>query len=229
MSYILQLETSTEICSVAIARDGMTICEETSSRPNSHTEELTLLIQRCLEKAGIMSSGLAAVALSDGPGSYTSLRVGAATAKGLCFACNIPLLTMSSLDILMHGINRDGFTATDYIVCMIDARREEVYMGIYDAAGHRITTPGPIILDRDNIGDTLSVKNTWHLCGNGSRKFIKYEDGKHCIYHHSGTSASYMSRPVFEAFANEKFTPHKTFSPDYFKAPNITASKKKIL
>lgn len=229
MGYILQLETSTEICSVAISHNGVTVCEEISSRPNSHSEELTLLIKRCLESSGIKPADLCAVALSDGPGSYTSLRVGAATAKGLCFASNIPLITLGSLDILMHGLIKDGLGAGDCIACMIDARREEVYLGLYDVSGLKMAPPAPVVLDRDDFTSLVPGERTWHLCGNGAWKYRKYEGGRDCRYHHLSTSASYMSTPVFDAYIRGAFTPHKTFSPDYFKAPKITQSKKNLL
>ncbi len=128
--YILQIETSTNICSCAISIDGITAVEHTSTIENSHTELLTILIDRCVKGLSITYSQLKGISISSGPGSYTSLRVGTATAKGMCYALGIPLIGIDSLTILANGIN--NAEKDDIIIPMVDARRMEVYMAIYD-------------------------------------------------------------------------------------------------
>ena len=93
MALILLLETSTDVCSVALSKNGIVINIEESLESNTHTEKLTILIKQCLDGAGYSFKALDAVALSSGPGSYTSLRIGTATAKGICYAMGIPLIT----------------------------------------------------------------------------------------------------------------------------------------
>lgn len=229
MAYILQLETSTDVCSVAIGHNGSTVCLLESQRPNSHTEQLTVLIMDCLTQTGISPGELSAVALSDGPGSYTSLRVGAATAKGLCFACNIPLITISSLQILMHGVKSDALKAGDLVIAMIDARREEVYGSVFNRERMELMPPRSIILDEDDMTTYRSDHVTWHMCGNGTIKFRAYERGQKCMYHHTTASAEYMTGAAWEAYNNAIFKQVDTFSPDYIKMPHITSSRKKIL
>src|SRR5690554_2697780 len=101
--YILQLDTATPVCSVAISRDGVTICIKEMEGQNIHAERLTLFIVEVLKEAGISIGQLSAVAVAKGPGSYTGLRIGVSTAKGLCYAADLPLIAIDSLESLAHG------------------------------------------------------------------------------------------------------------------------------
>ena len=132
MPIILQLETSTDVCSVAISKDGKLINIAESQVLNSHSEVITLLIQSCLKESDLLISQINAIAISDGPGSYTSLRVGAATAKGLCYGLNIPMIAIDSLQILAAGVSQEYIADEDVIIPMIDARRMEVYTAVFD-------------------------------------------------------------------------------------------------
>src|SRR5690554_1548565 len=122
--YILNIETSTKNCSVTLAKNGNTvIIKEIAEQNFSHFEKLHLFIDEVLKQAEISFKELAAVALSKGPGSYTGLRIGASTAKGLCFALDIPLIALDSLQILAMQLTHNN----GLIIPMIDARRMEVY------------------------------------------------------------------------------------------------------
>ena len=171
MALILQIETSTEICSVALSNKGelLTCCESTES--NSHTEILTLLISRCMMDAGVKFSQIDAVAVSDGPGSYTSLRIGVATSKGICYAIGCPLIAISSLNTLIHGIPKEMVGTNDYLFPMIDARRMEVYMSTYDDQCNNVDAAKAVILDGESFSAYLKDNNKIHLCGNGARKW----------------------------------------------------------
>jgi tRNA threonylcarbamoyladenosine biosynthesis protein TsaB len=151
MPLILQIETSTEICSVALSKNGQLLYSVESDDPNSHTEKLTLLIQTCMVQTGYSFKQLDAIALSDGPGSYTSLRIGAATAKGICYAMDIPLLTFNSLTILANGIDTLLIGSDDIILPMIDARRMEVYTAVYDKQLKQLEEIQPLILDTQSF------------------------------------------------------------------------------
>ncbi|WP_125722711.1 tRNA (adenosine(37)-N6)-threonylcarbamoyltransferase complex dimerization subunit type 1 TsaB [Flavobacterium ustbae] len=130
MSFILNIETATKNCSVSIAKDGQTIvCNELSDEGYSHAEKLHVFIEEVIEKAGISAQDLAAVAVSQGPGSYTGLRIGVSAAKGLCYALNIPLIAVDTLQTLA---SQAGVT-DGKIIPMLDARRMEVYSAIFNS------------------------------------------------------------------------------------------------
>ena len=130
MSFILNIETATKNCSVAIAKNGETIlCKEIAEEGYSHAEKLHVFIEEAISEAGITVHDLVAIAVSQGPGSYTGLRIGVSAAKGLCFALNIPLIAVDTLQTLASQAK----VADGKIVPMLDARRMEVYSEIFDA------------------------------------------------------------------------------------------------
>lgn len=130
MTYILNIETATKNCSVALAKDGITIfSKELAEEGYSHAEYLHVFIEELIQKAGITYQQLNAIAVSQGPGSYTGLRIGVSAAKGLCYALNIPLIAVDTLQTLARQVQvEEGL-----IIPMIDARRMEVYSAIFDA------------------------------------------------------------------------------------------------
>ncbi|PJJ09546.1 tRNA threonylcarbamoyladenosine biosynthesis protein TsaB [Flavobacterium sp. 1] len=131
MSYILNIETATKNCSVALAKDGKTIlCKEIAEEGYSHAERLHVFIEEIISEAGIQLKDLTAIAVSQGPGSYTGLRIGVSTAKGLCYALDIPMIAIDTLQSLASKVKvTDGL-----IVPMIDARRMEVYSAVFSAS-----------------------------------------------------------------------------------------------
>jgi tRNA threonylcarbamoyladenosine biosynthesis protein TsaB len=229
MALILQLETSTEVCSVALSKNGQLIhCYETSDS-NSHTEKLTLLISKCMNDAGHKISQIDAVAVSDGPGSYTSLRIGVATSKGICYATGCPLIIVNSLNTLANGITKDKIHPNDIIVPMIDARRMEVYMAVFDDTFNIIDPTKAVILDSDSFSLFAGTKNRIHLCGNGAQKWWDIYATDQFSIHHTTTSAKYMTADAYNAYLEKRFTDMIDYTPNYFKSPNITKSLKKIL
>lgn len=130
MSFILNIETATKNCSVSVAKDGQTIvCSELADEGYSHAEKLHVFIEEVIAKAGISAQDLNAVAVSQGPGSYTGLRIGVSAAKGLCYALNIPLIAVDTLQTLA---SQAGVT-DGKIIPMLDARRMEVYSAIFNS------------------------------------------------------------------------------------------------
>ncbi|KAF2337407.1 tRNA (adenosine(37)-N6)-threonylcarbamoyltransferase complex dimerization subunit type 1 TsaB [Flavobacterium ginsenosidimutans] len=130
MSFILNIETATKNCSVSVAKDGKTIaCNELADEGYSHAEKLHVFIEEVIAKAGISVQDLNAIAVSQGPGSYTGLRIGVSAAKGLCYALNIPLIAVDTLQTLASQAGViDG-----KIIPMLDARRMEVYSAIFNS------------------------------------------------------------------------------------------------
>ncbi len=137
MALILNLETATTNCSVSIARDGDLLILKEHNTPNySHSEQLHVFIQEVLKEAKVSINQLDAIAISKGPGSYTGLRIGVSTAKGLCFALNLPLISIATLESMAHQVKIEKSTS---IISLLDARRMEVYAAVYD---HQYTEIG---------------------------------------------------------------------------------------
>src|ERR1700712_2866514 len=139
MSLILQIETATTVCSVALAEDGVVLaCKELEQR-NAHAEVITVFIDDLLKTTGKQYSELAAVAVSSGPGSYTGLRIGVSVAKGLCFALDIPLIAIETLEAMTDGFQGERTINRNEMLCpMIDARRMEVFTAVFDTDGNKI-------------------------------------------------------------------------------------------
>ncbi|HRO07605.1 MAG TPA: tRNA (adenosine(37)-N6)-threonylcarbamoyltransferase complex dimerization subunit type 1 TsaB [Saprospiraceae bacterium] len=227
MIAILNVETSTDVCSVAIAIDGKTIALQESFSPNSHTEKLTLLIQSCLKEANMTLQELDAVSVSDGPGSYTSLRIGAATVKAMCYALDKPLISVDSLTILASGISPNILNPEDIIISMIDARRNEVYASVFDFQSKKLSDIAPVILD-ENPFEHLSGAHIIYICGNGAEKYYNQYNNSAICLQHTFTSARFMETITYKLFQNNQFESVAYFSPDYIKSPNITKSTKKL-
>ena len=168
MSLILSLETSAKVCSVAIHDDTKLVATSEIHVEQSHASKLAVLIEEVKNKAGIELSQLAAVTISSGPGSYTGLRIGTSTAKGLCFSLGIPLISIGSLELLAFQMKEHN-PQNAYLCPMIDARRMEVYCLIVDAA---LTPTHPTeakVIDELSFKEYLD-KNKVLFFGDGSDK-----------------------------------------------------------
>lgn len=229
MSLILQLETSSDVCSVALSLKGKLVIVIESDQPNSHTEKLTLLIQECLAQAGYTISQLDAVAVSDGPGSYTSLRVGISVAKGICYAKDIPMIALDSLLILAQGIDKRQIEKEDLIIPMIDARRMEVYTSVFNYDLLRVQETVALIIENNPFAALISDNRKINICGSGSIKYYEHHKSEAIKLHHTKTSSSFMSLPSYDNYIINQFVDVAYYTPNYFKAPNITKSKSKLL
>ncbi|MFC6221609.1 tRNA (adenosine(37)-N6)-threonylcarbamoyltransferase complex dimerization subunit type 1 TsaB [Hymenobacter artigasi] len=172
-SLLLSLETSSPVCSVALHRmaDGSLVGQSELRLDKSHSTHLTILIEQLLENTSHQLADLAAVAVSDGPGSYTGLRIGAAAAKGLCFALDIPLVAVSTLKALAAQVANGTARPENHLFCpMLDARRQEVYAAIYTHDGQEMLAPTPLILDPDTLTEQLA-RHPILFFGNGAAKF----------------------------------------------------------
>jgi len=170
MTSILCIETSTDVCSVALTAGGAVVAAAEIREAQAHASRLAPLIQEVMAAAGIGSGDLSAVAVSKGPGSYTGLRIGTSTAKGLCYALNIPLIGIGTLDLLAW----QGITSTDVdretLLCpMIDARRMEVYCQVTDFSRKVVMPPSPVVVDESSFLELLNERSVLFL-GNGAAK-----------------------------------------------------------
>tara|TARA_R110002072_G_scaffold142804_4_gene288388 strand:+ start:40278 stop:40940 length:663 start_codon:yes stop_codon:yes gene_type:complete len=167
MTRILCIETATTNCSVALSENGSVIAfKEDNSNKYSHAERLHLYIEEVLQQASIEKTQLDYIAVSKGPGSYTGLRIGVSAAKGLCYALNIPLISVATLTSLAFQVNDNS----DYIVSMLDARRMEVYSAVFSSEGEEIRETKAEILDENSFSEYLE-KGKVAFIGNGVSKF----------------------------------------------------------
>src|SRR5690554_4073644 len=147
MSYILNIESATKNCSVSIGYQGETVAlKELSAEQFNHAEKLHTFILECLQSIGISLQDLAAVAVSKGPGSYTGLRIGVSAAKGFCYALDIPLISVDTLELLAHQLHVDD----GFLIPMIDARRMEVFTQTFNASKKAVGKPYSLIVETDS-------------------------------------------------------------------------------
>ncbi|HTB06856.1 MAG TPA: tRNA (adenosine(37)-N6)-threonylcarbamoyltransferase complex dimerization subunit type 1 TsaB [Bacteroidia bacterium] len=223
MALILNIETATSVCSVAIAKDGKVIALEESHEGNVHAEKTTRFIQNLFEKASLSLSDLDAIAIGSGPGSYTGLRIGTATAKGLCYALGTPLIGISTLKAMAITAAKKS-NRNDVVYCpMIDARRLEVYTAVFDNAGEEILPVQALILDNTSFAEYKNIA----FFGDGMPKMknlfpidtskLWLED----IY----ASAGNLSALAEEAFIQKDFMNLAYYEPFYLK--DFVAGKKK--
>lgn len=163
---ILSIETATTNCSVSLSKNGKTIVlKEDYDKGYSHAERLHVYIDDILKEAKVEAKDLDAISISKGPGSYTGLRIGVSSAKGLCYALDKPLISIYTLEALAHQVKcSDGV-----IVSMLDARRMEVYSAIFDSSYNQIRDTEAQILDETSFADYLEKGNVYFI-GNGVEK-----------------------------------------------------------
>lgn len=221
---ILMIETSTEWCSVAICKGREIITHRHTTTGRQHASILAPFIKEAIEELGIKVSDCDAIAVSEGPGSYTGLRVGVSTAKGLCFGSGKPLISVNTLQILaMQGLGK-----ADYIVPMIDARRMEVYCSIFDSEGGEIKGTEAKVLDADSFADLLA-DHTVLFIGDGAEKFSKVCTSPNARFECCSPLADYMSVPALDAYKKEEFKDIAYFEPFYLKEFVAGISKKSVL
>jgi len=219
MALILQLETATTSCSVALALDGKVIACKELQEKNIHASHITLFIQQVIEEAGKSLTDMDAVAVSMGPGSYTGLRIGVSTAKGLCYALDIPLIAINTLQSMANGMISSGkFDNNFFLYCpMIDARRMEVYTAVYDLHLNEIHTIQAKIIENDSF-DELLKNNKIVFFGDGAFKCHDILDNPNAlILSDFINSAKDMSSLALEKFKKQDFEDIAYFEPFYLK------------
>lgn len=178
MAVILCLETSTTNCSVAIAVDGEIIAlQEDNNNKYSHAEKLHSFIDQVLAESGILKSSLQAIAVSKGPGSYTGLRIGVSAAKGLCFAMDVPLIAIPTLEALAH----QAVVENGYIIPMLDARRLEVYAAVFSSDNDQIRETKAEVLDENSYDGYLKTTKVCFI-GDGVEKFKALCKHKNAVF-----------------------------------------------
>lgn len=227
MPRLLLIETSTSLCSTALAEDGRIVCSRRSTEPRAHASLTALFVKEMLEESGWTVRELDAVAVSAGPGSYTGLRVGSSTAKGLCFGGQVPLIAVSTLDILARQAIEAGLPeGCKAILPMVDARRMEVYTAVYSPDGARLTDISPVILDENSFAD-LFASGPVAVIGDAAEKFAPLRttaDGS--LFMQCCPEASAMLVPAMRKYEKKEFEDTAYFEPFYLKQFIATTPKK---
>jgi len=218
MPTILSLETATNVCSVALTAERETLVNLNLSVNHAHSEKITLLISDCLRYAGLTWAHIDAIAVGKGPGSYTGLRIGVATAKGLCFALDKPLVAINTLESMAYQVANQ--IRGDYWMCpVIDARRMEVYCAIYDQHLRTILPTSAKVIDEQSFEEQLSQQSILFF-GNGAAKCKPKLAGHpqalfaRDIVHPSAKAVGILAE---QAFSEGRFENLAYFEPFYLK------------
>ncbi len=213
MAYILNIETSTTNCSVAIFNDlNLIEFAEVNTGDYSHSKSLHVFIDSILKKSKISPKDLSAISVSKGPGSYTGLRIGVASAKGLCFALDIPLISIETLKILSQNILNKGT-----VIPCLDARRMEVYSAVFDIDNKMIRDTRAEIINENSFEEYLE-ENDVYFIGNANEKLKKIITNKNAKFiDNHFPSAKQMGLLSFNKFKSNSFEDLNNFEPFYLK------------
>ena len=226
--YILHIETSTAICSVAVSQGDELIAAQADAGMN-HAALLAPMIEEVIGKSGIRMDQLGAVTVSCGPGSYTGLRVGVATAKSIAYSLQIPLVPVSTLYALAFAV-QESYPDPVHALPMIDARRMEVYCSMFDPALRRVWEEKAVILDEDFTEELKAVRGKIIAVGDGAMKLSSLAGGlDNVIIDESiNCAARHLIAPGLELLKADHVADILHFTPTYLKAPNITTPKKPV-
>jgi tRNA threonylcarbamoyladenosine biosynthesis protein TsaB len=228
LALILNIETATKTCSVALAKNGALVGQKSlSSGAYSHAENLHPFIDSLLKEHQVSAAELDAIAISMGPGSYTGLRIGVSTAKGLCYALNIPLIAVGTLELMCHSEKLKSLDA-DLFCPMIDARRNEVFTALFNKSGQMVKDVEALILDTDSFS-TLLQNQRIAFFGDGSAKFSEMINNPNAVFVDGVEPLASQMISLSEArFAAVKFEDVAYFEPFYLKEFMATTPKKQL-
>ncbi len=225
MALILNIETATKNCSVALAKNGKILAfKELNDGNYSHAEKLHPFIEEVLKEAKIAKQDLSAVAVSKGPGSYTGLRIGVSAAKGLCFALDVPLIAIDTLTALSYKVHIEN----GLIVPMLDARRMEVYSAVYDCKHQQIRVIKAEVIDENSFQDELNSCSVYFV-GDAVTKckaVIQHENA--FFVEETYPSSIEMSTLSYEKYKKSDIEDVAYFEPFYLKDFLVTPEKKKV-
>ena len=236
MALILSIETGTDVCSVALARDGELVSLRESGAGRAHAKRVALFVDELLRETGVQPADLDAIAVGKGPGSYTGLRIGVSFAKGMCYALNIPLISVGSLDALSE-VAREDYDAgildiedeewrVARLCPMVDARRMEVYAQIFDNECKSLSDVVAEVVTEDSFKQWRQ-SGKLVIFGNGAQKCSELLSD--AIYVGVSPSARGIVRRAEEAFNAARFEDLAYFEPFYLKEFLVIPSKKKLL
>ncbi|NML19686.1 tRNA (adenosine(37)-N6)-threonylcarbamoyltransferase complex dimerization subunit type 1 TsaB [Pseudoflavitalea sp. G-6-1-2] len=228
MAILLNIDTATESASICLAKDGVPVHTLINNQQRDHAAWIQPAIQQLLEATGYTMKDIQGVGVTAGPGSYTGLRVGMATAKGLCYALGIPLITENTLKVMAHAALQQCFPNGDEysikaglkngtLICpMIDARRMEVFTALYDLHLNIVKTPTALILEDGSFNKELE-NNSILFLGNGSAKWKPVCDHPHAFFADVIQTAEHLAPLADVLFMQEKFASLAYEEPVYLK------------
>lgn len=231
MALILSIETATKICSVALAKDGEVIISRETEEGNSHSTKLAPFIKEIVDESTYSFSDIDAIAVSMGPGSYTGLRIGVSTAKGLCFGLDIPLIAINTLEAMatLAAKQYNALHPNAILSPMIDARRMEVYNQLFDVDVKPLNKVSAVIVDEKSYLDNLST-NTIIFFGDGAAKCQEIINHENAHLFDGGLPSTLGMAPLAEkAFQANEFADVAYFEPFYLKEFVAAVSKVKGL
>lgn len=232
MALILNIETSSKICSVALSDEGQILYQLEDHEGQNHAAKLAPFVEKCFEEMARHDRKLDAVAVSSGPGSYTGLRIGMSLAKGLCFGLDIPLIAINTLQILAVKamFSNSNFQGDEIIVPMVDARRMEVFTGAYDFALQEKIEAGPLILTSESYNDLVKTGRKLIFIGTGTEKARKILTIPNSVWLDNGEPVARDMMALSEKYFREgKFADVAYCIPTYLKEWQPTTKKKPII
>jgi len=213
MSLILNIDTATETASVCLAREGMSLQLMANDNQKDHAAWLHTAIAGLLKENKCKPCHLEAVAVSIGPGSYTGLRAGLSAAKGLCYALNIPLIAVGTLKMMAFAVKEE---ATERICPLIDARRMEVFVAVYDKSMREITPASALVIDENSFASLVSPGQVL-FCGNGCKKLQPLLQQHHASCSETIADASHLAALSALYFEKKEFASLAYTEPLYIK------------
>ncbi len=217
MPLILCIETATDSCSVCVADGQRVIAVKESHHSRSHASQLSVFIDELLKENQLQYASLDAIAVSCGPGSYTGLRIGAATAKGLCFALEKPLIAVPTLESMAHLFKNNAAGNAEYFCPMLDARRMEVYTALFNRELEYERPAEAVILEEDFLSDYLQHNNI-QFFGSGSIKFKNICKSEHAHFANDfNLSATGLVNLALHKYVQKQFEDIAYFEPFYLK------------
>jgi tRNA threonylcarbamoyladenosine biosynthesis protein TsaB len=231
---IICLETSTDLCSVALCDSTGPVALKESNENKSHASQLTVFIEELLSEAGLTANDLEAVAVSKGPGSYTGLRIGVSTAKGISYATSIPLIGIETTLSMFYGIDETikrkyRLDETSLLVPMLDARRMEVYYSVLTAEGNIVKEISAEIIDEKSLSD-IPDNVRMLIFGDGASKCRQVLTRQNIEFAEEfRISAAHMYKPAFKSLREQRFEDIAYFEPFYLKDFITSRPKKNVL
>ena len=231
MSLILNIDTSIDEAYINISKNGICLVEAKNTAQKDHAGFVQKTIQQLIQQLGITLHELDAIAVTEGPGSYTGLRVGMSSAKGLCYALNKPLITIGTLSAMANSkiaeFKRENKIINAYFIPMIDARRMEVYSAVYNFDNNIIQPPNAVILTPE-VFDTILLNHTCYFFGNGATKWRTICKHPNAYYIPFSFDAFYLSSITYHCFIENKFSNIAYAEPFYLKEFYSTFTPGKI-
>jgi tRNA threonylcarbamoyladenosine biosynthesis protein TsaB len=216
-NYILCIDASVQTASVALSKESNLLAVKTCEQQREHAAFIQPAIRDLLKEQNIQPSQLNAIAVTSGPGSYTGLRVGMASAKGLCYALKVPLITLNTLEVMAITALQQLNDIDPFLLCpLIDARRMEVFTAVYNKQLEQVMQPGALILDNNSFSGLLSAQLVYFF-GNGAPKWKSICNHNNARFISLEWNASSMVGKAWELFGQHSFASLAYATPFYGK------------